>query len=51
MNFDLRNEFHANRMEFGDFGEKFFWGNFDLFRPPWTKNRPKKLENWLVPPF
>jgi hypothetical protein len=26
--FDLRNEFHANRMKFGDFGERIFLRQF-----------------------
>jgi hypothetical protein len=35
--FDLRNEFHANRMSFRILGIKSFLGQFDP--PPWTKNR------------
>ena len=34
--FDIRNEYHSNRMEFGDL-EKIFLVNFDLFRPTWSK--------------
>jgi hypothetical protein len=44
--FDLRNEFHANRMSFGDFGnKKFFKTNF-VFGQNWSP-RAGKLRSIL----
>ena len=51
--FYLRNEFHENRMNFGEVGKKtFFMSISTYFEPPWIKNlkfwSKLILKNWKI---